>query len=181
MKITRKNFILSGVLSVLAVAGLTSVIDTVSAQQTAKDAANGSGSLIVRDEQGNDVRRQFSFEAHRNKDGTVSGHATIHNASFTGANGKTYQSQITLTCLKIVGNYAFLGGTVRRTNDPSLSDSAFFSVQDNGEPGKNTDLISLVAFDSMVGPQSCQNNNPGDFPMIPIDAGNIQVRTSASQ
>ncbi len=62
---------------------------TVTEAQTAQQSASGHGTLIVQDEQGKNVRRQFSFNAKTNADGTVSGHAVLHNnASFTGANGK---------------------------------------------------------------------------------------------
>ena len=48
--------------------------------------------------------------------------------------------------MKVVGTIAFFGGTVKRTNDPSLVDAVYFSVQDNGEPGEGVDKISRVAF-----------------------------------
>jgi hypothetical protein len=75
---------------------------------------------------------------------------------------------------------AFFGGTVKRTNDPSLVDAVFFSVQDNGEPGK-TDQISRVFFwdddpNTTGDPQACMLNQLGDFPMETIEKGNIQVR-----
>ena len=78
-------------------------------------------------------------------------------------------------------NTAIFGGTVKRTNDPSLVDAVFFAVQDNGEPGKGTDKISRVFFwdddPSTTGdPQACQLNVVDDFPLETIESGNIQVK-----
>jgi hypothetical protein len=83
--------------------------------------------------------------------------------------------------MKVIGNVAFFGGTTRRTNDPSLVDAVYFSVQDNGEPGRDKDMISRVFFfdddpNTQGDPQLCQGNVLGDFPMEPIESGNIQVR-----
>ena len=130
---------------------------------------------------GETVKRQFSFTAQRRADGTVTGNAILHNPAFEGANGNTYQAQFDISCMKVVGNTAILGGFVRRTNDPNLVDAAYFEVQDNGEPGKNKDLISGVYFydddpNTTGSPALCQANNPSDFYLMPIDSGNIQVK-----
>jgi hypothetical protein len=84
--------------------------------------------------------------------------------------------------MKVVGNIAIFGGTVKRTNDPSLVDAVFFSVQDNAEPGKGVDKISRVFFwdddpNTTGDPQACQLVTPTDFPLETIEAGNIQVRS----
>ena len=86
--------------------------------------------------------------------------------------------------MKIVGNIAVFGGTTARTNDPSLVDAVFFTVQDNGEPGKDSDKISSVFFwdddpATQGDPQACLLTGPLDFPLETIDSGNIQVRSSA--
>jgi len=132
-------------------------------------------------ENGDSVRRQFSFSAHRQQDGTVKGNAVLHNPAFTTENGQRYQLQINISCLKVIGNVAYFGGTTQRTNDPSLVDAVYFSVQDNGEPGRGVDKISRVFFfdddPTTIGdPQLCQLNNVGDFPMETIESGNIQVK-----
>jgi hypothetical protein len=150
--------------------------------QTNRDAANGQGTILVQDERGNTVRRQFSFNARRNTDGTVSGRGILHNPAFTGANGKKYAASFEISCLRIEGNIAVLGGTIKRTNDPNLVDTVFFAVQDNGEPGKNRDAISLAIFNDTDpttdpgDPQVCQDLLIENFGLFTIDAGNIQVR-----
>ncbi len=173
----RKHILLSILLS-LVVSGLLVTFNTSAGP---RESASGHGTLIVQDEDGNDVRRQFSFNAQRLANGTVKGHAVLHNPAFPGENGNAYQASFDISCMKVVGNIAILGGFVRRTNDPNLVDAAYFSVQDNGEPGKNTDKISSVYFfdddPSTTGdPALCELTGPNDFPLNPIEAGNIQVR-----
>jgi hypothetical protein len=181
MKSTSIKFLaVVGLVALFAVALITLAPKTQA--QSDKESANGQGTLLDVDENGNTIRRQFSFSARRNSDGTVKGNAVLHNPAFTGENGKQkYQLQIDISCMKVIGNTAFFGGTTRRTNDPNLVDAVYFSVQDNGEPGRGKDAISRVFFfdedPTTVGdPGLCQNNTVGDFPMEVIDSGNIQVR-----
>ncbi len=144
-------------------------------------AANGEGILLVEDENGDLVRRQFAFSARQLSDGTAKGNAILDNPAFENAKGQRYQLQIDIRCMKVIGNVAFFGGLTRRTNDPSLVDAVYFSVQDNGEPGRDNDQISLVFFfdddpNTQGDPALCQGNQLGDFPMQPIESGNIQLR-----
>jgi hypothetical protein len=175
-KLVRRLF-LAGTLSALVVSGLIVSIKTMAQE---RESANGHGSLAtIRASNGKPAQRQFSFSAHRNPDGTVQGHAVLHNPAFE-VNGQQYQLQIDVTCMKVVGNIAIFGGTTRRTNDPNLVDAVFFTVQDNGEPGKN-DRISRAFFwdddpNTVGDPQACQNTGPFDFPLEQIEHGNIQVR-----
>lgn len=150
----------------------------------AGESANGQGTLLGVDENGRTVRRNFSFSARTQSDGTVKGHATLHNPAFNGTNGnQPYMLQIDVSCLKVVGNIAYMGGTIRRTNDPSLLDAVFFAVQDNGEPGRGVDRISRVFFfdddpTTTGDPQGCQNlpDPTGPSPDELIESGNVQVR-----
>jgi hypothetical protein len=146
---------------------------------TAQESSSGHGAL-------DDGARQFSFSAQRHADGTVTGHATLTNSAFTGENGQSpYQLQVDISCMNVIGNIAFFGGTTQRTNDPSLVDAVFWSVEDNGEPGRNNDEISRVFFwdddpNTTGDPQACMSNVVDDFPMEPIESGNIQVRPATS-
>lgn len=172
-----KKLVFSGILSVIAFTGLYFTAQTFAGNN---ESAQGHGTLIVLDENGREVRRQFSFSARRKNDGTVSGQATLHNPAFSGANGQKYQLKLDISCMKIVGNIAIFGGLTRRTNDPNLVDAAYFTVQDNGEPGKDNDQISSVFFfdedpTTTGDPQGCLVTGPNDFPFNTIEAGNIQV------
>ena len=159
---------------VFAAAFVVAGIAAPSFAQNGKQQANGHGQL--------DSARQFSFSAQRRADGTVSGNATLVTPEFTGANGHSpYQLQIDISCMHVVGNIAIFGGTTKRTNDPSLVDAVFFSVQDNGEPGNGRDKISRVFFwdddpTTTGDPQACLLTGPTDFPLETITAGNIQVK-----
>lgn len=182
MKKNVRVFIMSGALAILVISGLLLTIKSYAGPKL--ESANGHGTVLRTDENGNTVRRQFSFHAQRRSDGTVTGSAVLHNPAFSGANGNNYQAKMDITCMRIVGNIAFFGGTIRRTNDPNLVDTAFFSVQDNGEPGKDRDKISPLVFNdddpttNPGDPQTCVLIEPGDvnFPLETIEGGNIQVR-----
>jgi hypothetical protein len=165
------------VLAIVATAWMT----TASLAKGRGDAANGHGTLLVQDEQGNTVRRQFSFNAKQNSNGTVSGQAVLRNPAFLGTNGKIFQISIQISCLNIVGNRAVIGGTIKRTNDSNLTDSAFFVVEDNGEPGKDADGLSGVAFSSELGPEACQTLDTSNFAVFTIETGNIQVTGGSVQ
>jgi len=98
----------------------------------------------------------------------------LHNPSFD----PKYDAQFNITCLQVVGNRASFGGSIRKTSDPVFNDefdAAFFTVFDNGE-GSGTDTISEVFFDNVVEPSACQFIGADDFPQIPIESGNVQVR-----
>ena len=167
-----------------AVFGLRTIFNTpVLAEILAH--ASGQGALPAPLENGDTRKRIFSLSARYNGDGTVSGIANLHNPSFTGSNDQKYQLQIDISCMKVIGNTAFFGGMTRRTNDPNLVDAVFFSVQDNGEPGKYNDMISRAYFfdddpTTTGDPQICQNYDIGGLPMEPIISGNINLRGSTT-
>ena len=165
---------LFSVLFVIAIA-LSGSVQTTSAVAPAGPSANGHGTILLQNTEGKTVRRQFSFSARFNADGSVIGTAILHNPSFD----PKYSTQIDVTCLQIVGNRASFGGSIRKTTDPVFNDefdAAFWTVFDNGEPGKNNDTISEMFFDNVVEPSACQFIGAGDFPQIPIESGNVQVR-----
>lgn len=150
----------------------------------AQTAASGHGTLLVTNPDGHgSTRRQFSFSARMDASGTVKGNAVLVNPAYNGDKGQYYLLQIDISCMNVVGNTVFFGGTTRRTNDPNLVDSVYFGVQDNGEPGRNLDMITPAVFwdndpNTTGDPAACVNIQPGDpkFPMSLIEAGNITVR-----
>jgi hypothetical protein len=168
-----KLFLVAGLL-ITAMAGTTIVLRTTLAA-AGKPSASGHGTILLQNTEGKTVRRQFSFSARINSDGSVSGTALIHNPSFD----PKYNAQFDITCLQIVGNRASFGGSVRKTTDPVFNDefdAAFFTVFDNGEPGAGNDTISEIFFDNVVEPSACQFIGADDFPQIPIESGSVQVR-----
>jgi hypothetical protein len=145
-------------------------------------SVNGEGTLFVTDNSpGNSTRRKFSVTARERADGTVTGHAVLRNPQYVGSDEKRFYADIEISCMHVVGNIAIMGGFARRTNDPNLMDAVFFTVQDNGEPGKNRDKISDAYFwdddpNTTGDPAACMNTGPNHFPLHTIDSGNIQVK-----
>jgi len=138
---------------------------------------SGQGALST------DPRRTFSVSAQINADGTASGRATLVNKAFTGENGKApYLLQVDISCGKMLDDHTvILGGSTRRTNDPSLVDAVFFAVQDNGEPGAGRDKISRAYFwdddpNTQGPPSACLNSTLADVPLETIVSGNLNVR-----
>ena len=167
-----KLFVFAGLL-IAVLAGTTLLRSKWAADP--KPSASGHGTVLLQDTDGKTVRRQFSFSARVNADGSVSGSAVLHNPSFD----PKYDAQFTITCLQVVGNRASFGGSIRKTSDPVFNDefdAAFFTVFDNGEPGAGNDTISEVFFDNVVEPSACQFIGADDFPQIPIESGNVQVK-----
>jgi len=168
----------------IAVLSVSVALGTITLANAASGpSANGHGSLPDgQDENGRSIERQFSFSVVTRQDGTVDGHAMLHSSAFDGAHGnQPYMLQIDISCMKVIGNVVFFGGLTRRTTDLNLVDAVYFSVQDNGEPGKGSDMLSRAFFfdddPTTVGdPQLCQGNQLGDFEMEPILSGNINVR-----
>jgi len=159
----------------LAVVSLSSIVVTRTAAFAPSPSANGQGSL---------GDRKFAFSGKLLDSGTccaAQGNAVLHNPEFTGANGHAYQLQIDIKCMNKFGNTVVFGGLTRRTNDPNLVDAVFFTVQDNGEPGKGNDKISRAYFwdddpNTTGDPMACEFTGPNDFPLETITAGNVQVK-----
>jgi len=152
------------------------LVSSVPAIAATSNMVSGQGALS------SDPRRNFSVSAKINADGTASGHATLINKAFTGENGKSpYLLQLDIKCGKMVdANTAIFGGTVKRTNDPSLVDTVYFSVQDNGEPGAGSDKVSRAFFfdgdPATTGdPALCLGATLTDLPLETIVSGNLNV------
>ena len=152
------------------------LVSSVPAIASTSNMVSGQGALS------SDPRRNFSVSAKINADGTASGHATLINKAFTGENGKSpYLLQLDIKCGKMVdANTAIFGGTVKRTNDTSLVDTVYFSVQDNGEPGAGSDKVSRAFFfdgdPATTGdPALCLGATLTDLPLETIVSGNLNV------
>jgi len=167
-----KMFLFAGLL-ITAMAATTMLRRTSAA--ALRSSASGHGTVLLQNTNGKTVRRQFSFSARQMPDGSVQGSGVLHNPSFD----PKYDAQFDITCLKVVGNRASFGASIRKTSDPVFNDefdAAFFTVFDNGEPGAGNDTISEVFFDNVVEPSTCQFIGADDFPQIPIESGNVQVK-----
>lgn len=166
-----KVFVFAGLL--ISVLAGTAILRPTSAA-LAGPSVSGHGTILLQNTKGKTVRRQFSFSARIMSDGTVQGSGILHNPSFD----PKYNAHFSITCLQIVGNRASIGASIKKTSDPVFNDefdAAFFTVFDNDESGGD-DTISEVFFDNVVEPSTCQFIGADDFPQIPIEGGNVQVR-----
>lgn len=155
----------------LALAGLAGLAPAASAESGLKATGHGTQTSVNADD-GTSGKRQFSFNALLKKDGSVDGHAVLHNPAYE------FFATFDVQCMKPLGpNEVTIGALVTKSNDPNLAEgqSAFWTVTDNGEPG-TTDTMSGVAFDGVVPPSSCEDVGPDDFAQTPIEGGNIQVK-----
>ena len=159
----------------LAAATIASLAAPALAATTAQ--VSGQGALST------DPRRNFSVSAKLNADGTASGRATLVNKAFTGENGKApYLLQVDISCAKVLDDKTVIfGGMTRKTNDSSLVDAVFFSVQDNGEPGAGKDMVSRAYFwdddpNTQGPPSACLNSTLTDVPLEAIVSGNLNVK-----
>ncbi|MFL6468823.1 MAG: hypothetical protein ACJ72Z_12765 [Pyrinomonadaceae bacterium] len=146
-----------------------------------KFSAKGKGSLagnVIKN--GRSLKREFSFDVFVDQNGAVSGNALLVNPEFEGADlTEPFQLEMDISCMNVIGDLVFFGGTTKRTSDPNLVDAAYFSVQDDLASGSRK--ISQVFFfdddpNTTGDPQLCMGNQPGDFPMEPIESGDIDVR-----
>lgn len=171
-----KKIILSGILTVLVMSGL--LVTVKSLAFNVKESASGQGELVNED----GSRSQFSFNVSRNPNGKVTGQATLRNPSFKTGNGQNDQIKIDVTCLKVVGNVAILGGTTKRKNNQTNVEAVYFAVEDNGESGTDADKIFRGFFydddpTTKGDPAICQSIEPTELPALEsIAEGKIQVK-----
>jgi hypothetical protein len=145
---------------------------TVSPSETANVVASVTGSGHITREDGS--KRHFTISALRRADGAASGEYNLVSGS------GSVRLHGTVTCLTVVGNRAFIGGTIDAFNidfGVPLFGVAIELV-DNGEGAAAApDEISNVFF-FVNGPEEiqeyCDDHPIG--PVMPIDDGNISVR-----
>lgn len=170
-----KKYILSGILTVLVISGLLVTVKSLTFGP--KDSADGQGTLVNED----GSRSEFSFNAKRNPNGKVTGQATLRNPSFKTGNGQTDKIKIDITCLRIVGKIAVMGGTTKRKNNQAKAEAVYFAVEDNGDTGAGVDAIFRGFFfdddpATEGDAQVCQSIDRSVVVLEPIVTGNIQVK-----
>jgi hypothetical protein len=118
--------------------------------------------------------KTFTFDAKQRSDGTSDGHWHYKDVE----DGVTWNVDGPVTCTTIVGNHAWVGGTIEHSSDPSYTGlDMWFQVIDNGE-GHNAppDITTLIGVGVAGQAQAyCNAANPPRFPW-PVEHGNIQVR-----
>lgn len=166
----KKKMITSGILMLLVVCAMP-----VTGWQLQKESVNGQGILVNED----GSRSRFTFNAKRNPNGKVTGGATIRNPSFKHGNGQKDLIQIDVTCLKVEGNIAIIGGLTKRKNDQAKAESVYFAVEESSKGGENKIFRGFYFDDdpSTEGdPQLCLSVETEVLVLEPIVEGNIQVK-----
>jgi hypothetical protein len=171
-----KKLVILGILTVLVIGGLLTAVKSLTFG--AKDSADGEGTLVNEDKS----QSEFTFNVKRNPNGKVTGSATIRNPSYKAGNGQTEKIKINVTCLKVVGNVAVMGGVTKRKTNQAKAEAVYFAVEDNGEAGAESDAIFRgFYFDddpSTEGDaQRCESIESNVLVLEPIKAGNIKVKS----
>ena len=136
----------------------------MTASAAAISSASGSGHIVF-----GATQEFITFSAKRDASGTASGTAVVHDVT-AGVTAK-----IDVNCLNVVGNTATISGIVTQSSDPTLEGfESVFQVVDNGEGNGVPDLMSLANFHEVGVGNDC--SLPGEFDLVPLTSGNIQVR-----
>lgn len=179
MKKITKKLLVVGFLPIIAFVSLMAAVSSTA--QNNQDSASGQGMARFMSENGSLATGAFTFDAKRLPNGKVNGKATLRNPSFKNGNGQNDKLQIDITCLRIDGNIAYLGGTTKRKNNLA-AEAVFFTVQENGKGGEKHKLSQIFFWDddpkTAGDAQTCQSAGPHDFPLEPIESGDVRVRAS---
>ncbi len=140
--------------------------DAALARNNVVASATGSGHATF-----NDAWRTFSFTARTYADGSAAGQYQLHNRIVQGH----FQTG-GITCMSVVGNTAWVAGTIDRSYDPDhVGRYVRFIVVDNGEGGA-VDQISWMYPSTNPGADLEFCANMYTAPLHEVEAGNIQVR-----
>lgn len=166
-----KKYVLPGILSALIISASLAAAESSALNKS--QSANGQGRLVNED----GSRSQFTFNVHRNPNGKVTGQAKLRNPSLKPGNGQSEQIIIDVSCLKITGNIAVIGGMTKRKNNQTETEAIYFAVQDNGAAGGK--IFRGFYFDDDASTkgdaQLCQTIEPEVLVLEPIAEGNIRV------
>ena len=171
MKTTQQKFILSSKRSSLMLAILAIAICLFSTSPTfAKIIVNVGGHDADFIEPGADSN--YSFIATSNDDGTnVSGEYT----DVMKFRGKTYNVHGKITCLKVSGNKAWIGGIINK----GIPDTRYLpgkhfvtAVVDNGDSAN--DPPDQISFTFQANLSHCENQNP-NFPLLNMSDGQVKI------
>jgi hypothetical protein len=167
------------VLALVGIAGLLVIPAAAAAQSDSTVIASASGgvhwTIPLPNPFGVEVVNQpLAFNAREYADGSASGEFEYHQLS----SGQASDFNVEVTCLRVYGNRAKIGGVVKRSTDPTIAAGsyAWFQVFDNGE-GANAppDQSSLVGFgDEAQNEAFCNSPNLPHFGPWDVQ-GNIQV------
>ena len=165
-----KRIVLLTALAVLAAAG------TAGADGNGPSATGGSH-LVAHDVFGLRTLelRDFGFNATTKADGSADGWFTYRDVE----DGTPFSADGPVTCLTVIGRDAWIGGVIRKSNDPTVEGlGAWWHVTDNGAGANPPDVTTFLGIGSLAATQAFCDTHPAyRFPFA-IDGGNIQVAPS---
>jgi hypothetical protein len=158
--------LLAGALVIVATAGAGG----------AGGSATGGSQLTVHDVFGLQTLelQSFGFNARLKGDGRADGWFTYRELD----DGSPYTADGPVTCLTVIGNDAWVGGTIEHSNDPaSVGMGGWWHVTDNGEGSNDpADITTFLGVGTQEQTQAfCSSHPPYRHP-FPIDRGDIQVQ-----
>ncbi|NJN45107.1 MAG: hypothetical protein HC806_10590 [Anaerolineae bacterium] len=116
--------------------------------------------------------RTFSFTAHKDTDGNVTGQAQTKNR-YSGS-----KRHIVINCMEDFGvNSVIVGGIITKSNDENeIGQRVVFAVEDNGSGSNNLPdrLTGLFFLPPIPDIPDCAAP-PFEPPYVPIEAGNITL------
>ena len=151
----------------LPIADSQNLIVTNDDTRAAGPSASGHGTLT--NTYGS--KRQFSFHAREQKNGSVDGSGVLIYPD----SGRKFTFDI--DCLMVDGTLAVMSGVITRDNQVpgKVGELCWFKVRDNGE-GNNSDPDRITLLWSGTDPArfDCAINHI--LPMFEIEGGNVQVK-----
>ncbi|HST25152.1 MAG TPA: hypothetical protein VLJ76_04100 [Gaiellaceae bacterium] len=118
--------------------------------------------------------KQFQFKAQGNPDGSATGSYTYKEVD----DGAPFDASGPITCMAIVGNDAWIGGTITSSTDPTVVGmGSWWHVTDNGQGANDSaDITTFLGIGTAEETQAfCDDYPPYKHP-FGIDGGNIKVR-----
>jgi hypothetical protein len=139
-------------------------------------SATGGSHLTVHDVFGLDtlVLQEFGFAARLQSDGSADGRFDYRDVE----DGIPFTAGGEVTCLTVIGNDAWIGGAISKSNEPAfIGLGGWWHVTDNGQgAGSPPDVTTFLGVGSLEDTAAfCANHPAYRFP-FPIDGGDIQVR-----
>lgn len=139
-------------------------------------SASGGSHLTVHDVFGLDtlVLQEFGFTARLASDGSADGWFDYRDVE----DGAPFTAGGEVTCLTVIGEDAWIGGTITKSNEPTFVGlGGWWHVTDNGQgAGSSPDITTFLGVGSLEATAAfCADHPPYRFP-FPIDGGDIQVR-----
>ena len=161
----------------LTIAGLVAC-DPIAGPEISPNLRTHGGNGVTDKATGSGVRtesiRHLQFSAIAKADGSVSGQ---YNLTFEGSGNNRVHAEV--TCLRVVGNQAWIGGVIKSSNIPArVGREGGFLVEDNGEGrGAAPDRVSLMFVNLPPGGAAvvCAGGTGVGATLADIDKGNVQV------